>query len=203
MQPIDLMQFFYLFCSAFVGVATLLLWLRRILKLQAKIVLGLFPLFMFTFLIPIFGENNLQAAELIRGVTGELSVSTLIFLFVALFMPSFQTHDKRLFLVFIALGALFLYPLSLGLGAFDPYRLGFGNIGLIIFFALIGVIAHFKNAVLVPLAISLAFLAFALQMDESTNFWDYLIDPLIAIYAIVALIKNGVQKRLVNKTAGL
>ena len=74
----------------------------------------------------------LSASGALRGVTGDFSITTLILVLRALGAPLFGWRaighrDRRALLVFVAAGGLFLYPLALGIGSFDPYRLGYAN----------------------------------------------------------------------------
>ena len=92
----------------------------------------------------------------------------------------------------IAVAALGLYPMALGIGYSDPYRLGYGNpwfMGGLLLLSL----ACFRRLKVAALAIALAVLAWGVGWYESNNLWDYLLDPFLSIYAIVALFKRGLQ----------
>ncbi len=136
--------------------------------------------------------GNLSVAEFMRGITGDLSVPTLLLLVLAWRKSAAFTASQRdLLLVWIALAALALYPFALGLGMFDPYRLGFGDVWFIT--ALLVCIAWLRRYTLLVLTISLAVLAWSVGWYESNNLWDYLLDPWVAIYAIAALLKRGIR----------
>lgn len=136
----------------------------------------------------------LSAAEFMRGITGDLSVPTLLLLALVWRKPAaFSVSQRNLVLVSIALAALALYPFALGLGMFDPYRLGFGDIWFISALLVLVCIAWLRGYTLLVLTISLAVLAWSVGWYESNNLWDYLLDPWVAIYAIAALLKRGVR----------
>lgn len=135
----------------------------------------------------------LSAAEFMRGITGDLSVPTLLLLALAWRKPAaFSASQRNLVLGAIALAALALYPFALGLGMFDPYRLGFGDVWFISALLVLVCIAWLRGYTLLVLTISLAVLAWSVGWYESNNLWDYLLDPWVAIYAIAALLKRGV-----------
>jgi len=140
--------------------------------------------------------GGLSIAEFLRGVTGDLSVTTLLLL--ALPYVSFPIVGRGLArgegLTFIAITAFAFYPFALGFGMFDPYRLGFGNVWFIALLLLIAVVAWLKQFTLIALSISLAVLAWSFGWYESNNLWDYLLDPWVSIYALVVLIQQGVRK---------
>jgi hypothetical protein len=97
---------------------------------------------------------------------------------------------RQALLSLIALSSMVLYPISLGMGYFDIYSLGYGNTGLLCSLLLLAVTAVFMNCGIVALAIALAVLAWSVGWYESTNLWDYLLDPLLAIYALSVIISK-------------
>lgn len=147
-------------------------------------------------LIP-FGEMPLAAY--VRGVTGDLSITTLALLWCALLQPWLDKsvqHNKQsrhTLLILIALAALVLYPMALGVGAFDPYRLGYSNPLFVAALLMIAVTAWFNRFYLVALCITLATLAWSLGWYESDNLWDYLLDPFVAIYALAVVIARAAK----------
>ena len=87
----------------------------------------------------------------------------------------------------VATGGLFLYPMALGLGPFDPYTLGFASTGLLAVLALFASLAWWRRYHVCLGAIVLAVLAYRLDLLESSNLWDYLLDPWLVLYAIYDL----------------
>ncbi len=135
--------------------------------------------------IPLWGVSP---AGFVRGITGDLSVATLVLLGLALVrsltgraLVGEQNRNAMLRAMLIA-GLLF-YPLALGLGMFDPYRLGYGNLWFML--ALLGLAAwsSLRYSTLFALCIASAVAAWSAGWYESANLWDYLLDPWLAIYA--------------------
>jgi hypothetical protein len=84
---------------------------------------------------------------------------------------------------FGAIGGLALYPMALGLSSFDPYEWGWPFSPLFVVSGLLTAwLLWTRNRFGVVLL--LAALAFQLRLLESTNYWDYLLDP---IYSLVSL----------------
>ena len=160
--------------------------------------------------------DGLSVAEFVRGISGDLSITTLILLTLFLFLPRpisgsranmgaetllYHRADhtpsrpptKGQLLSLIVITALVFYPLALGVSAFDPYRLGFGNLWFIAGLLIIALVASFQQYTLIALSISLAVLAWSVGWNESNNLWNYLIDPWVAIYALAALVKKGIS----------
>ena len=146
-------------------------------------------------LIPFGG---LPIAAYVRGWMGDLSITSLMLLLMILLRPvfgwsKFALRARISLLILIVLAALMLYPMALGMGSFDPYRWGYGNPWFLCCWLLLAVAACFCQLALVVFAIALAVLAWGAGWYESTNLWDYLLDPLLAIYATSALVRNGIQ----------
>jgi len=149
-------------------------------------------------LIPFGG---LPLAAYVRGVTGDLSVTSLLLLTLTILRPvcgwlPTDAREKTALLTLIVVAAVGLYPMALGIGYFDPYSLGYGNPWLLGGLLLLALVACFRRFPVVALAIALAVFAWGLGWYESGNLWDYLLDPLLAIYAIGALLLRGIQALL-------
>jgi hypothetical protein len=86
--------------------------------------------------------------------------------------------------------------MALGAGAYDPYRLGYGNPQFVAVLLLLALAAWFWKFSLIVLCISFATLAWAAGWYESSNLWDYLLDPFVAIYALCAIAIQVVKRRL-------
>lgn len=146
-------------------------------------------------LVPL---GALPIAAYVRGAIGDLSVLTLALLLRAVLarLSGWEPIEERTRLAlqsFIALAALVLYPMALGFGPFDPYRLGYGNPWLVGALCLVALAAWFRRMPLVALCIALAVLTWAVGWYESSNLWDYLLDPAVSIYALSALALRGAQ----------
>ena len=137
--------------------------------------------------IPLWG---LSLAGVVRGITGDLSISTLVLLALALLRTLsgcalMEEANRLLMLRAIAIAAVVFYPLALGFSAFDPYRLGYGNLWFMAGLLLLAVWSVLRYSTFLALCIALAVAAWSAGWYESPNIWDYLLDPWLAIYAIV------------------
>lgn len=145
-------------------------------------------------LLPVSG--GLSAAGWLRGMVGDLSLTSVLLLAGALYTrlrpvqgELWNRRERLVLLSFIAALALLLYPFALGLGALDPYRAGYGTLGAV---AMLGLLAFWlmrRGLVLLPLAIAVALLGWSLGVLESDNLWDYLLDVPLALYALGALVR--------------
>ena len=141
-----------------------------------------------------FGE--ISAAAYVRGVTGDLSMTTLVLAgaaCVAQFTRGtvIEPRDFRVLFWLVAAAAAFLYPFALGWTRFDPYALGYGSIEFVTALLLVTLAAwHFRRNVVVLIVVAAA-LAYCVGAYESRNLWDYLIDPLVALVALVRLLAGA------------
>lgn len=169
--------------SIIASAALLLPSVKQLAKPRLAMLLG--AIFVYA-MLPI---NGLSLAAYLRGGIGDVSITTLLLLCSVLAKPwlSYVTLDnKNRFALFglIAIAALALYPMALGISAYDPYRLGYGNEAFVATVLLIALAAWYWKIYWVTLCIACATLAWAMGWYESTNLWDYLIDPFVAGYAI-------------------
>jgi len=178
------------------AIVALAMQLPVVARLQAKLKLRLAVAL---FILPSIPFDGLSAIEFVRGATADLSITTLLLLSLAL-LPSPTGESERSsllsnkysLLALITLASVALYPFALGLSSFDPYRLGFGNLWLIAVLLLVALAAWLRRYTLIALCISLAVLAWSIGWYESTNLWNYLLDPWVAVYALVALVRKRI-----------
>ncbi|RYJ63350.1 hypothetical protein [Pseudomonas songnenensis] len=142
--------------------------------------------------------DGLSLAAYMRSFTDDVAITTLVALafFAALRMGLLDapSHSARVqLLIVMAALALFLYPATMGLSHLDPYQLGYDPRPLIV---TVGVLAFglllLKNWLGVSM-LGLATLAFSLGLKPSPNYWDYLLDPFIALFSCAALIGYAVR----------
>jgi len=148
------------------------------------------------FLLVLLPLNGLPLAGYTRGMVGDLSITTLVLIGLAILRPYgiVATEKSRTqLLIFIAVVALIFYPMTLGISLYDPYRLGYGEAGFFSVVLLIALLAWWRQSNLIVLSIALATLAWSLGVYESNNAWDYFIDPLLASYAAFAVLRKGWQ----------
>ncbi|MGC4010585.1 MAG: hypothetical protein QM805_17340 [Pseudomonas sp.] len=136
--------------------------------------------------IPIDG---LPLAIIVRSFTHDLSTSLLVllagFTLARLGMVQVRAPQVRDLLLAFALLALVLYPASLGLSYLDPFRWGYEPTWLLLAMAVLTLAFLLRGNGLGAATLLLATLAYALRGDGSGNYWNYLIDPLLALFAWV------------------
>jgi hypothetical protein len=142
-------------------------------------------------LIPIEG---ISIARWIAGVNANFSIPLTVILAVAVceraFARSvFAQRDWTTCWSFGAIGGLALYPLALGLGSFDPYEWGWHFSPLFVIVAALTVWLTWKQNRFGFLLL-LAAVAFHLRLLESTNYWDYVLDPIYCLVSFVVLIRQ-------------
>ncbi|OQY41670.1 MAG: hypothetical protein B6240_14920 [Desulfobacteraceae bacterium 4572_87] len=94
--------------------------------------------------------------------------------------------------VFSLLAGVILYPMALGAGSFDPYCAGWHFSWLFVILLCVTLsLLFFRNRFSVLLLATI--LAYDLHLLESSNLWDYLVDPILVIVAIVGLIVRMVR----------
>lgn len=196
--------------SSAIAMVALVVTLPGVARLQRTQLALLLCAISIVVLIPFGG---LPLAAYVRGWMGDLSITSLVLLLMTILRPMCgwplhapspagvglgwgSTRSKYTLLSIIVLAALGLYPMALGIGYFDPYRLGYGNPWFMSGLLLLALAACFRRLPVAALAIALAVLAWGVGWYESNNLWDYLLDPLLAIYAISALAKRGMQALL-------
>lgn len=156
----------------------------------------------FACLLPIF---DMPAPLYIRGAIGDLSLVSqcilaayLLNYYVVDISHLAKTIAKKQFAVYVLMFALALYPASLGLSLIDPYEAGYASSDwhFVLFSAACAAAIFFyrPGSQLFTFIMLASTTLFWLNALESTNYWDYLLDPVITIlalgYLVVRLIKN-------------
>jgi len=134
------------------------------------------------FFWPLGLSMELPIAAYVRGVTGDLSIVSMLLLWSAL-LPSSKSIPS-VFKISLALIAAIFYPLALGLGMLDPYVWGYGSpvfLAIVLVFAAICGLANWSKGLWI---IGIAIIAWTFHWHESTNLWDYLLDPFLGIWAL-------------------
>ena len=131
-----------------------------------------------------------------RGLTHDLSDGLLVLLLAATLARFGLVHIERRckaeVLAVFALLALLLYPASLGLSYVDPYRWGYEPGGLLLAMAVLTLAFLLRGNWLGVAVLLLATLAYALRQDGPGNYWNYLIDPLLGLFALGWWLVTGV-----------
>ncbi|MEY4496216.1 MAG: hypothetical protein RL744_1280 [Pseudomonadota bacterium] len=165
-----------------------------VIRLAAVLLLGNL------FFWPLGMSLELPLSAYVRGVTGELSIVTMLLLWSSILPTTKKTPLG--FKASLALIAIAFYPLALGLGMVDPYAWGYGSIALlisVILFAIVCGLAGWNKGVWI---ISFAIIAWSAHWHESTNLWDYLLDPFLAIWALIAIPNAIYRKRREKAQSG-
>lgn len=91
--------------------------------------------------------------------------------------------------IFSLIAGAALYPMALGLTRWDPYTAGWGFSWLfLLLFSLTLVLLVMKNRFAVVLVAAIS--AYNLGLLESTNLWDYLIDPFLVLASCIGLARR-------------
>lgn len=136
--------------------------------------------------------EGLSLGDYTRSYTDDLAITTLLWLAwctatrLRITQPLSSRHHLQLASCF-AVMALFLYPATLGLSQIDPYRLGFSPLPLLLATWLLCIWLWMEGNRLTCGLITLATAAFLGGMKSSSNYWDYLIDPILGVYCLVYL----------------
>ncbi len=183
--------------------AAVLVWLlqkgfQQALPMSAKAILLLIIANLFFW--PLGLNLELPLSAYVRGVIGDLSTVTVLLLLSALFVR----NQSAPWIVKVAIGlvGLCFYPFALGLGMFDPYGWGYSSVALLIavlVFALLCAIAKWSRGTWI---IGLAIIAWGMQWHESTNLWDYLLDPILVVWAIFGVVATIMKKRKEKARSG-
>ncbi|MEO6320595.1 MAG: hypothetical protein ABIO73_08305 [Polaromonas sp.] len=152
--------------------------------------------------VPV-GATHLPLLAYIRGISSDLSMTLVALACLGLSqrlfgVPVIARRESMALNGAIAVAALFLYPLALGWGDWDAYRLGWGSLGLWATLLVLSLVFWIKGLRLFPMLVGLALLAWSTGLMESTNLWDYLVDPWLAIAALFSCMKAGAQGLLLR-----
>jgi hypothetical protein len=145
------------------------------------------------FFWPLGFSLELPLAAYVRGMVGDLSVVTTLLLWSAVLLNTKPVPIS--FKLFIAIVAMTFYPLALGLGMMDPYAWGYASLPFFIAVLFVAVICGLANWSRGVWIIAIAIIAWSAHWHESANLWDYLLDPILAIWAVVAIVAGIYKKR--------
>jgi hypothetical protein len=137
------------------------------------------------FFWPLGLGMELPLVAYVRGVIGDLSIVTMLLLWTSL-LPG-RKPTPLAFKVSVACIAIVFYPLALGLGMIDPYAWGYGSTLFFIAVLLFAVVCGLANWSKGVWMMAISILAWAAHWHESANLWDYLLDPFLAIWALMAV----------------
>lgn len=190
----SMMQNIFPFVGQVLLLAVLLaLLLGRLVKLSRQRMLIVVVLLVAGLLLPVYG---LSIAQWLRSALGDLSILTLVVFSNILMQRLFNYRllapaTRNILLLGVALVGVVFYPLALGVSAFDPYRLGYAPVLMSVLLCLASIIAWLGTMRGLAIILLLPLLAFNLHLLESYNLWDYLLDPILLIYALLQGLLNS------------
>ena len=143
--------------------------------------------------------DGLHVVSYMRGFISDLSITTVILvvcevLYHLLGLDVLGDDNRRYLLTAVAVGGFVLYPMTLGLTWVDPYTLGFGSpffVATLVLFCMWGYRVRRGAAACIAASV----LAFNMGILESSNMWDYLLDPLVTVYAWVWVLTDLRHKK--------
>jgi len=165
---------------------------RRLKRIHIGLLMGV------TAIVVAVPIGALPPAAYVRSFFGDLSITTNVLLVTGIFshLSGRRPFDQRQEIAthgLIAVTTLVFYPLALGFGPFDPYRLGYGSLWFLAGLLMLALGAWAVRVYPIPICIALAVLAHATGLLESTNLWDYMLDPLVSICAFVVVLRCAVN----------
>ncbi len=165
--------------------------------------------------IPLRGTSTV---EFLRGVVGDIAVAT--FLLCGLMVwgclvpagtkgtvaehkkrPLFFIPDESLhwfFILVVVAGSIF-YPMTMGFTIEDPYAWGYAPHGMLLVCLGLILALEFAQQRTAAALILFAVAGYAAHLLESTNLWDYLMDPLlfgISVAILCRFMTNQVRSRV-------
>jgi hypothetical protein len=149
----------------------------------------------------LFTPLELPLAAYVRGFTGELSITSMLLLWTAYFSPK-EIHVPAVMKLWIALVAIAFYPLALGVSMLDPYAWGYGSIALLAGVLATALVAWLAGSNRIAIILAVAILAWTVGWHESTNLWDYILDPFLGLWAIASLIRSSWRARAARAQTG-
>ena len=158
---------------------------QRMVVVAVLLVPGLF--------LPIHG---LSIAQWLRSALGDFSILTLVVFSNVLAQRLFNYRllapiTRHTLLLGVALVGVVFYPLALGVSAFDPYQLGYSPLVMSVLLCFASIIAWLRAMRVLAIILLLPLLAYNLHLLESYNLWDYLLDPILLLYALVQGLLNS------------
>ena len=179
-----------LLCLAF---ATVLLPMNR-LPLAARLLLitGI----TLSVLLPL---SDYPGWYYVRSIFGDCSISALFFYVAIILQQNFswqlyQENELLLLRRLVLVAALLLYPFALGLTQFDSYSPGFTGTWLLAVLLLITLFCWYRKYHFLALTLTAAVTAWSLQLLESRNLWDYLIDPALLLIMVLTWLRPSMKK---------
>ncbi|MCW8963788.1 MAG: hypothetical protein OQL16_08330 [Gammaproteobacteria bacterium] len=143
--------------------------------------------------------NELSVLAYIRAVLADLSITSMILL-CAMIASAYtgqrfiKTSSRHQLENSVLIAALILYPLGLGLTPYDTYAAGYGSLTMLGMLVLVAGYLLWREAYFVLTLLLIAICAYLAGMLQSSNLWDYMIDPWLVILVITTKIRLRVKQ---------
>jgi len=178
------------------ALASVLLPLNRLpLAMRLLIIVGI----TLTVLLPL---SNYPGWYYVRSIFGDCSITALFF-YVALILQQnfslqpYQENELVLLRRLVLAASLLLYPFALGLTQFDSYSPGYASSPwLLAVLFLMTLFCWYRKYYFLAVTLTTTAAAWSLQLLESRNLWDYLIDPALLLIMILTWLRPSVKKML-------
>lgn len=132
------------------------------------------------------------AFDIVVGSVGSLSVTMMVVIAASAlgYWGLARPRDDELRFAAVALIAsgVVLYASAFGLTMFDAYRTGFSHTVPVVLSLAVIAWSAFKGWLWLPITMALVSIAHRLGALPSSNWWDYVMDPVLFVAAIVFLI---------------
>ena len=168
--------------------ASLLLPLARLpLAVRPVLIVGIALLLM----LPLDDDPAWYA---VRGIFGDSSITAVLFYIAFILQQNFSWQLCRpdelvLLRRLLTATALLLYPFALGLTGFDSYSLGYANPWLLAILFIMALLLWWRTYYFLAISLTASVAAWSLQMLESGNLWDYLLDPVFVVLLLLTYMK--------------
>ena len=161
------------------------------------------------FLPYVMPAGDLTALERLKGRLYEPSIGLVVcsLLPVARVLPKMPITipapaQEIRFLVLVLATGVALYPMALGLGYLDPYALGYQPWFALVVSVLAALAWWRRGHGLVATWLTVAVLLHVLQAGESSNLFDYVLDPIVFTVALVRVIRHLVTRLAGSRATG-
>ncbi len=157
--------------------------------------------------VSVIPLGGISLVELLRGTTGDISIPTFLFCVMALTkfwsdegkscgqtglasrpFPFFGGGSLGGFFIVVLIGGCVFYPMTMGFTVTDPYAWGYAPRWMLLVCLLVTVAFEFAGQRTASSLVLISVGAHALRLMESTNLWDYLLDPVLFLACLVGCI---------------
>lgn len=194
------MQFLYVLSQLLLLAVLCTVLMGKFVKESARLRIIIVVLLVSGYFIPV---NGLTIVQWLRSVVGDLSVLMLVMLINILVKRLFNFNllnpaSRQYLLWSIVIVGILFYPFALGLGFVDPYHFGYAPAVMGVSLMLMSMVCWFTGKRDLAVVLLLPLLAFNLQLLESSNLWDYVLDPILFAYALVQSVTYWWSNRLIQ-----